>query len=762
MSNISLQENDKQLNIVLIGIDIRGRGLSLMDTALKHFMAGGKTSIFITHDSSSDFEQSIRPINRQNGNYPIQNVIEGMEIKPGFIYVVPNKKYIDFEHEKLKLIDYPFHNGKGSPFNLLIKPIGSSDDMKLLEFENKFQSFIQQSHEAMVIVNSDCEVQEWNNAHEKLTGFSRNEVLGKKIWEVQWNMIPPEHKKTLKKSEIQNVFEGYFENGKSEWIGKNIKASIFTKNGELRHINQTTFAITTGQGNMIGSITRDITEQLKAEKVLKENEEFLRIITGNLNDIVWRMELDGTFSFVSPSVTKILGYGPDEAIGLNVNQLIHPDDMGLVELIMEQGYKNTNKNAQIHEFKVLKSSGDVVIFEISINELRDNDNKLIAFTGVSRDISERKKMESKIQETEIRFKTVFNQAAIGISITDKDSKFVMINEKFCEITGYTNEELKNHTYEMITHPDDLKLDKDKVDQIVDNKIDSFILEKRYIHKNGSIVWINLHANVIRDTSGNVLYGIAAIVDITKSKKTSAELTDKEKQVHFLATAALELAEFEKEQDIWQYTADKIYEITNNEGVVIVSDYKNETNHWSIKAYCGLGRYVEKVNQLFGAPLIKFSGTRDFLNRNNIVINKITELSSNPDFYSVYGIPKLGLRAGFTLFKVDKIYEIIFAQDSEILGFVNLVKLQGNKPFKLELVEAFVSQVSIFLRRKIAEKELENYKGKLEDLVKERTMELEEKNQELERFNQLFIGREFRIKELKEKIAKLEKPKGESE
>lgn len=81
---------------------------------------------------------------------------------------------------------------------------------------------------------------------------------------------------------------------------------------------------------------------------------------------------------------------------------------------------------------------------------------------------------------------------------------------------------------------------------------------------------------------------------------------------------------------------------------------------------------------------------------------------------------------------------------------------------MELVEAFVSQVSIFLRRKIAEKELENYKGKLEDLVKERTMELEEKNQELERFNQLFIGREFRIKELKEKIAKLEKPKGESE
>lgn len=626
---------------------------------------------------------------------------------------------------------------------------------KLLEVESLFKGFIDQSYEPIVIINDQCNIYEWNLAQENLTGYTRDEVLGERVWDVQWKMIPHKMRDQIDIDDIKKMFETYFQTGNTSWIGANIKARIERKNGEFRDIQQTTFAINTRQGNMLGSITRDVSKQLEAERQIKSNEELLRVTTESLNDIVWRIDSNSTFSYVSPSVTRILGYSKDEIMESQVLDLIHSDDITKAKSNLE-ALLSKQLVLSIDEYQIIHKSGALVPMEISVNSIEDGEGNVIGISGVSRDISDRKKMEETVRQSNQRFKTVFNQAAIGFGILDAEGHFFEVNRQFEEITGYTKKELKSITCYDISHPDDIDREMKQINKVLAGEIDSYIIEKRYIHKNGSIVWIILHSTVARTSEGEIQYAIAAVNDITAKKAAELALKVKEDQVRFLASSAIDLVKFENEQDIWQYTADKTYEIIKQQGVVIVSSYTDDEKLWQIKVMKGLGAFATKINDLLGVSLSTIKGNRELSSNQQIEKNVLSEVSSDPKYYTAFNLPEKGLKLAFKLLKIEKIYEIVFTRQGQTLGLINIVQMKGDEPLNKSLIEAFISQVSVFLRRKLAVNELEKYKGHLEELVKDRTRELEEKNEELERFNQLFVGREFRIKELKEKLELLEK------
>mgnify|MGYP006290875229 CR=1 FL=1 len=131
--------------------------------------------------------------------------------------------------------------------------------------------------------------------------------------------------------------------------------------------------------------------------------------------------------------------------------------------------------------------------------------------------------KKKIEESEEMFRTTFDLAAVGIAHVSTEGKFLRLNQKFCDITGYTKNELAGMTFTEITHPEDLYLDKKYISEVFEGKRDAFTIEKRYIHKNGGIIWVNLYSNIVRDSSGKVKYAVAAITDITHQKESEKQL-----------------------------------------------------------------------------------------------------------------------------------------------------------------------------------------------------------------------------------------------
>lgn len=132
---------------------------------------------------------------------------------------------------------------------------------------------------------------------------------------------------------------------------------------------------------------------------------------------------------------------------------------------------------------------------------------------------EREKADEALKEAEERFRATFNQAAVGIAQVAIDGRFSRINQKFCDIVGYTCDELIKRTFQSITHPDDLGVGLNRYNQLLKGNIDTYSLEKRYIRKDGSIVWVLLTSSLVRGKGREPKYMIAVIQDITVPKRT---------------------------------------------------------------------------------------------------------------------------------------------------------------------------------------------------------------------------------------------------
>ena len=135
-----------------------------------------------------------------------------------------------------------------------------------------------------------------------------------------------------------------------------------------------------------------------------------------------------------------------------------------------------------------------------------------------------------LQESESRFRAIFEQAAIGMADASLDARFIRLNQRFCEITGYSREELLGLTFREITHPDDLAQDEQLVAQLLSGELSSFAVEKRYLRKDGGVVWANLLVSLLRSPSGDPLHFVAVVEDITGQKRAEDERRHLERQL----------------------------------------------------------------------------------------------------------------------------------------------------------------------------------------------------------------------------------------
>lgn len=270
-------------------------------------------------------------------------------------------------------------------------------------------------------------------------------------------------------------------------------------------------------------------ERRRAENQLRDSEERYHS-TFELAAIgIGHIGTGGKFIHVNRQLCEMLGYTQEELLGMNAAQVSHPDDVG-IRVTDEARAKllSGGINSFIMEKRYLRKDGTPIWVRVSIAVKLAPDGERLYDISVVEDITARKQAEEQLSENEELYRSTFELAAIGIAHVDPSGRFIHVNRQTCEMLGYTREELLGMTVKQISHPDDASItDQDRA-RLHAGEIDLFKLEKRYLRKDGTPIWVALTITTKRGKNGKPLHDISIIENITARKEA-------EERVQYLAT-----------------------------------------------------------------------------------------------------------------------------------------------------------------------------------------------------------------------------------
>jgi diguanylate cyclase (GGDEF)-like protein/PAS domain S-box-containing protein len=289
--------------------------------------------------------------------------------------------------------------------------------------------------------------------------------------------------------------------------------------GDLRWVSVNARAL---RGGGVVSTFVDVTEQQQLVAALAESERRFRLLAENASDLITSIDPNGLRTYISPSCRVLLGYEPEELVGEVALDIVHPDDQPRVRAYLQSVPEHRPAK---DEARIRHKQGGWVWMETRSRAVRDAAGALIELQTVARDITAERHAASELRDAEERFRNAFDRAPIGKALVSPEGRFMRINSALSRITGYSEDELLETTFQALTHPDDLQADLDLVHRVLAGASESYSLEKRYRHADGHYIWAQLSVSLVRDDSGSPLYFVSQIQDISEQKRAAEHLTD---------------------------------------------------------------------------------------------------------------------------------------------------------------------------------------------------------------------------------------------
>jgi PAS domain S-box-containing protein len=192
---------------------------------------------------------------------------------------------------------------------------------------------------------------------------------------------------------------------------------------------------------------------------------------------------------------------------------------------------------ELTEEKFVRLDGKVIDVEVIASAVNYKGD--IIFQVIARDITERKKLEMSIRESQQRFRLAFECSSTGIALVDLKGKFIQVNSSFAGMMGYTTEELINKEFQTITHPDDIALGIEEFGKMLRGEKENVVFEKRYLSKNKQVLWVQISATILRDPDENPLYFIAHFNNITQRKEAESVIKENERKYRAIVESAID-------------------------------------------------------------------------------------------------------------------------------------------------------------------------------------------------------------------------------
>ncbi len=261
----------------------------------------------------------------------------------------------------------------------------------------------------------------------------------------------------------------------------------------------------------------------------RELAERYRSMVEQISDWIWEIDSDGTYTYVSPAVTHILGYTREELIGKSPFDLMPPEEAarvsGLVREAMAEG------KALVHLLNFNRHrDGHLVALETNGFPVRGADGRLRGYLGVDRDVTDRQRAEEARARSEAQYRILFEQAVDGIVVDDPDGRLIEVNGKACSMTGYAREDLIGRHISMLFPPEELAREPLRFDLMA--KGEEVVRERPLLRKDGSRILAELHSRRTPDGNFHTI-----LTDISARKQTEEDLRRSEGRLRSIFRAA---------------------------------------------------------------------------------------------------------------------------------------------------------------------------------------------------------------------------------
>jgi len=376
----------------------------------------------------------------------------------------------------------------------------------LRESEEQFRKFFENEPEYCYMISPEGTILNVNNAALTALGYTKAELVGKPLRTI----YAPESL-----SRVNQLFKKWTEIGNL----KNEELIIITKEGKRRTVLLSADVVEDEDGNILHSVSvqQDITERKEIEAALRESEEKWRSLTMNAADIIMTVERDGTIKFINRTVP---GLTPELVIGTSVYDYIQPEHHEAMrrssELVFQTGEPDE------YELEGVGPYGTTAWYYTRLGPIKHN-GQVVAVNLVTTDITERKRVEQSLRESEERYRTLTENIRIGIFRTSAGGKgrFIEANPALIELFGYeTKEELmRKNVADLYRYP--YERERFSRQMLEKGLVRNAVFE--FTRKDGTVFWGEVNTVSVYDDEGEVVFYDGIIEDITEQKRTEEEM-----------------------------------------------------------------------------------------------------------------------------------------------------------------------------------------------------------------------------------------------
>ncbi len=369
-------------------------------------------------------------------------------------------------------------------------------------------------HAIVISRVSDNKIIYFNKEFLNQIGYSKDEVKGHTSQELNlWN---------------HDECNSYLNKVRNKGSVYNIELTHKRKNGTFIDILYSSRIIHVDSEELMLSIGKDITEHKQAEIALKESEgRYYSLFKNNHAVMLLIKPNTGEIVDANPAAASFYGYDLEELVKMNITDFNVLNDE---DVFREMSKAKSGENHHFL-FKHRLADGEIRDVDVYSGTIIMNDEKLLY--SIIHDITRQMEVENALRESEERFRLIFDQSPIGDTIIDLDYHPLRVNNAFSNMLGYSKEELLSMEFMEYTHPEDLEDNLQQLQLLREGEIDYFEMEKRYIRKDGGIVWGHLYVSIVKNSSDEPLYILTKIEDITQRRQMQSAIQTSEEKYRTL-------------------------------------------------------------------------------------------------------------------------------------------------------------------------------------------------------------------------------------
>ncbi len=377
----------------------------------------------------------------------------------------------------------------------------------LQESAAKYKELVENINDVIFAVDESGLLSYVSPVIESVAGYHPSEVLGRSFTEFIFPEDLPDVLNNFRQVLAQKIepleYRIQTKAGKTVWVRTSSRRNIV--DGHIAGLR--------------GMMT-DITDRKRAEEALKASEEELRTLFRAMTDVILVLDVDGRYLKIAPTDPSYLYKPRADLVGKTLHEVFPKEKADFFLAHIHQALTEERMHRVEYKLRIEKTD---LCFEGRVSPVsRDS------VVWIGRDITERKQSEEKLRESERLYHTTFNNAPVGIAHTELNGRWLHVNQRLCDILGYSREELLRRNFQDVTHSEDVAADDFARRQFLAGEIQRYSREKRYVRRDGLVVWVDVIVTLQRSPAGEPKFFITVVQDITERKRLEQQFLQSQK------------------------------------------------------------------------------------------------------------------------------------------------------------------------------------------------------------------------------------------